>query len=711
MSHTSERASKLQAETTKFPIPCVSVSNLNIKDLCTKRSSIKGRITKYKNYLNTFLEPGKTFSSTDLCSLSQRFQKFEELCTVFEDVQSEIEMLNSSNLDSELDVRDEMELDFSTLIAQTRIFLETNQPHEVDHVSKNLRALNTLGEPTESWDSLIIHLVSAKLDNSSSFKWQEHKNVLNSKPSLKDFFTFLKNRADVLESVQVNKAERHNHNNSSKSEKSHAKAFAISAVPGGSAATCAFCGGSHRIYDCSSFLAKSVEDRQKEAARLKLCINCLRKGHSPRQCRLGPCTICKKYHNSLLHRQNKSQAVNVANVQSFITETEVECQQDSSVGTNNVLNNMSLLTNDCVLLSTVLVDINNPVSQTHCTVRALLDSGSQCSLITESLKNKLQLTTQPTSVDIVGVGSDSTDDLLYIKESVENALSKGCMNLRKYRSNTSKILPNNTGSQNKLILSSSSHILGVGWDPNDDFIHFPNSYENNKDKPTKRSILSDTCKVFDPLGLLSPLTIKPKILVQKLWIRKIDWDTPAPNDICQSWYSFIENMKHLYTLRIPRHTLCISPVQIEMHCFCDASQSAYTACIYLRSVDRQNNVIVRLQCARARLASIKPITIPRLELCACLLGAQLASTVCRALRCVIQRRVFWTDSSIALTWLASRYDKLETFVANRVGAILELTELSDWRHVPTASNPADIASRESGIVDVKGKTLTLSATS
>ncbi|KAH9639813.1 hypothetical protein HF086_002958 [Spodoptera exigua] len=245
MSHTSERASKLQAETTKLPIPCVSVSNLNIKDLCTKRSSIKGRITKYI-----------------------------------------------------------------------------------------LRA----------WQDLFIHR--------------------------SDFFTFLKNRADVLESVQVNKAERHNHNNSSKSEKCHAKAFAISAVPGGSAATCAFCGGSHRIYDCSSFLAKSVEDRQKEAARLKLCINCLRKGHSRRQCRLGPCTICKKYHNSLLHRQNKSQADNIANVQSFITETEVECRQDSSVGTNNVLNNMSLLTNDCVLLSTVLVDINNPVSQTHCSCTA-----------------------------------------------------------------------------------------------------------------------------------------------------------------------------------------------------------------------------------------------------------------------------------------------------------------------------------------------------
>lgn len=1216
MSHTSERSSKLQVESAKIPVPSVSVSNLNIKDLCTKRSSIKGRITKYKNYLNTFFDPSKTFSSTDISILNQRFQRFEELCTTFDDIQSEIELFNSSNLDSELDIRDEMELDFSTLIARTRVFLDANQPHEnnfssahsesnscqhsndnhvgfklpvikinnfngtyfkwlefrdtfmslihnnnkiedvhkfhylnsylegeaalvisnlevssanykeawhllcerynnedqlidyhfdsllnfqnapresskalkfiIDHVSKNLRALNTLGEPIAHWDSLIIRLVLAKLDNSSKFKWQEHRKVLNAKPSLKDFFQFLKNRADIIESVRVNKVEHHSNNSSnSKPEKSHAKAFAVSAAPGSSAAACVFCGGSHRIYDCSTFLAKSVEDRKTEAVRLKLCINCLRKGHSSRQCRLGPCTICKKYHNGLLHRQN-TQTVNVANVQPSTSVTDVEVQQDSCDGTNNVVNNMSLLTNNCMLLSTAIVDIYNPVSKKHFTVRALLDSGSQCSLITDRLKNKLQLTSQPTSVDIIGVGnmtlsnavqrctihvkskhsnydvnitclvlphisgsipnksidisqiklpsnikladptfnisapidlligtdifwsiiestqislgpnqpimrktklgwilagplfsrnqiksksvqcnhvnftctssncisnkslnerltdfwkleqipsssvvvnteeeiqcekdfvtntfrsqdgrfnvklpllsqpdclgdsykkakrqfftlekrfsknpmlkqmycdfikeysdlghlspscilvpehsyfiphhavlkptsestklrvvfngsaktssgfsindiqmtgphiqdslfnillrfrqhtyvlsgdvekmyrqvqvqechrnlqmiiwrdhdtdplkslrlntvtyglksssflstrclwqlgdecsdskikniiqndflvddlltgSDCADELLHIKLSVENALSKGCFYLRKYRSNLPNILPDNSSTQSKLILSSSSHTLGVGWDPNDDYIHFPNSYENNTDKPTKRSILSDTCKVFDPLGLLSPLTIKPKILIQKLWVQKIDWDEPAPYDICKSWYSFIENMKHLYTLRIPRHTLCRFPVQIEMHCFCDASQSAYAACIYLRSVDRQGNVIVRLQCAKARVASVKPTTIPRLELCACLLGAQLADALCRALRCVIQRRMFWTDSSIALTWLASRYDKLETFVANRVGTILELTQVSDWRHVPTASNPADLASR------------------
>ncbi|XP_035451568.2 uncharacterized protein LOC118277015 isoform X5 [Spodoptera frugiperda] len=415
MSHTSERSSKLQVESAKIPVPSVSVSNLNIKDLCTKRSSIKGRITKYKNYLNTFFDPSKTFSSTDISILNQRFQRFEELCTTFDDIQSEIELFNSSNLDSELDIRDEMELDFSTLIARTRVFLDANQPHEnnfssahsesnscqhsndnhvgfklpvikinnfngtyfkwlefrdtfmslihnnnkiedvhkfhylnsylegeaalvisnlevssanykeawhllcerynnedqlidyhfdsllnfqnapresskalkfiIDHVSKNLRALNTLGEPIAHWDSLIIRLVLAKLDNSSKFKWQEHRKVLNAKPSLKDFFQFLKNRADIIESVRVNKVEHHSNNSSnSKPEKSHAKAFAVSAAPGSSAAACVFCGGSHRIYDCSTFLAKSVEDRKTEAVRLKLCINCLRKGHSSRQC-------------------------------------------------------------------------------------------------------------------------------------------------------------------------------------------------------------------------------------------------------------------------------------------------------------------------------------------------------------------------------------------------------------------------------------------
>nr|XP_037876794.1 uncharacterized protein LOC119630680 isoform X1 [Bombyx mori]XP_037876795.1 uncharacterized protein LOC119630680 isoform X1 [Bombyx mori] len=336
-------------------------------------------------------------------------------------------------------------------------------------------------------------------------------------------------------------------------------------------------------------------------------------------------------------------------------------------------------------------------SSSFLSTRCLWQLGEECS------DNKIKKIIQNDFVvDDLLTGNDSKHELIYIKKSVESALAAGCFNLRKYRSNLSSLLENNENTQKNLIISSSSHTLGVGWDPRSDIIHFPTNYRSNA-KITKRSILSESCKVFDPLGILSIFTIKPKILIQKLWIEKVDWDEPAPQEIRQSWLLFIENMKHLHLLRIPRHVLCKEPSHIELHCFCDASQAAYAACIYLKSTNAQGDVTVRLLSAKARVASVKPTTIPRLELCACLLGAQLADAVVHALRCVIARKVYWTDSSIALAWLGARYDKLKTFVANRVAMILELTNDSEWRHVPTHLNPADLASR--GVDTIKNDTL------
>ncbi|XP_062532203.1 uncharacterized protein LOC134201451 [Bombyx mori] len=163
----------------------------------------------------------------------------------------------------------------------------------IDNVSKNLRALKTLGEKTDTWDSLVIHLVSAKLDSPTSAKWEEFKNTFSESPSLNDFFQFLKGRSDVLESIRHNnKPERQantfkGETNSSfhKFERSHAKSFAISASPASSSVACVLCNGSHRLYDCDSFLGKPVDERIADVVRLKLCFNCLRKGHSSRQCR------------------------------------------------------------------------------------------------------------------------------------------------------------------------------------------------------------------------------------------------------------------------------------------------------------------------------------------------------------------------------------------------------------------------------------------
>ncbi|XP_063362899.1 uncharacterized protein LOC134651727 [Cydia amplana] len=332
-------------------------------------------------------------------------------------------------------------------------------------------------------------------------------------------------------------------------------------------------------------------------------------------------------------------------------------------------------------------------SASFLSTRCLWQLGEECA--DEKIKIIIQ---NDFLVDDLLTGSDTEEELRYIKESVERALAAGCFPLRKYRTNLPSILhdsQNDSVGENKgsLIISSSSHTLGVGWDSEADVIHFPTQYSAKDGHTTKRSILSDSCKIFDPLGLLCLLTIIPKVLIQKLWIEKIDWDVPVPSYINESWQDFVNGLASLTSLQIPRNVLCDSPTHIEMHVFCDASSVAYAACIYLKSTNERGDVVVRLLCAKAKVAPVQATTIPRLELCACLLGAQLASAVSKTLRCQIAQKFYWTDSSIVIAWLKTNQTKLKTFVANRVAHILELTDGSEFRHVPTALNPADYPSR------------------
>ncbi|CAG4954845.1 unnamed protein product [Colias eurytheme] len=172
------------------------------------------------------------------------------------------------------------------------------------------------------------------------------------------------------------------------------------AIPGASSfppASCVFCNGSHRIYDCSSYRSLSVEDRIAGAARLKLCLNCLRAGHTTYRCRLRSCRTCKKRHNTLSHRE-VTQAVNTQTM-----DSPTPTQSESGVASNHMVVSHSTQ----VLLCTALIDVYNPVSNDHVTARAMLDSGSMTSLITKELKHRLQLTPQHNFVNLRGVGDIS----------------------------------------------------------------------------------------------------------------------------------------------------------------------------------------------------------------------------------------------------------------------------------------------------------------
>lgn len=133
-------------------------------------------------------------------------------------------------------------------------------------------------------------------------------------------------------------------------------------------------------------------------------------------------------------------------------------------------------------------------------------------------------------------------------------------------------------------------------------------------------------------------------------------------------------------------------VSIEIHCFSDASEKAYGACLYIRSTDASGRIRVQLLSSKSKVAPLKCQTIPRLELCGAVLGVQLFEKVRESIR-ITPTSYFWTDSTCVLRWIEALPTTWTTFVANRIAKIQTITEGCRWNHVPGTQNPADLISR------------------
>ncbi|XP_045769775.1 uncharacterized protein LOC123870493 [Maniola jurtina] len=298
-------------------------------------------------------------------------------------------------------------------------------------------------------------------------------------------------------------------------------------------------------------------------------------------------------------------------------------------------------------------------------------------------------------VDDLLTGANSLEEVIEIRKKVSEALSLAGMPLRKWKSNDSRVVSSQNEEPPVCLNMGDSEVsktLGLNWQARSDDLRFSiDSAPSNV--LTKRGLLSVIAQIFDPLGLLSPCVITMKMLLQKLWLHKLAWDDQLPLDIAKTWCEILETLPVLNTLRIPRLILCHSYTSVDLHIFSDASEGAYGACLYVRSIDAENNTCVRLLAAKSKVAPLKPKTIPQLELCGALVGVRLYEKVKSSLRVKIRHSTFWTDSTIVLGWLKMLPSRLTTFVRNRVGEILERTQDCSWRHVPTDKNPADHLSR------------------
>ncbi|XP_076279059.1 uncharacterized protein LOC143208473 [Lasioglossum baleicum] len=256
--------------------------------------------------------------------------------------------------------------------------------------------------------------------------------------------------------------------------------------------------------------------------------------------------------------------------------------------------------------------------------------------------------------------------------------------------------------ETRLCERGGEKVLGLYWDTKTDELCFkvdmekiPTEVTRGLRKPTKREYLRIIMSIFDPLGLLIPFTTKSKLLMQKVWRSGIGWDNPLRDEENENWRTWLQTLNDIRESRIPRCLIPTSYVhsKAQLHVFCDASLEAYAAAAYIRLEIENGPANVKLIMAKSRVAPLKPLSVPRLELQAALLGSRLAKTITEELDIKFQQRYLWSDSITVIRWIKGEPRTRQVFVAQRLGEIDEITEGSEWRWVPSGQNPADHATR------------------
>ena len=204
------------------------------------------------------------------------------------------------------------------------------------------------------------------------------------------------------------------------------------------------------------------------------------------------------------------------------------------------------------------------------------------------------------------------DDLLKSVTSKETAISLakelieilkcGGFHLTKFLSNSIKVIES-------LDRENVERTLGVCWVTNSDEFTFRSN--PNEAPMTKRGILKTVSSVFDPLGFVTPFILKAKILLQELWRLNCEWDEEVDTRISPFWQKWLDGAGNISSIRITR---CYNAEQagseLQLHIFCDASESAYGVVAYLRFSHKGGGHTCSLVMSKSKLATIKTVTLP-----------------------------------------------------------------------------------------------------
>lgn len=282
-------------------------------------------------------------------------------------------------------------------------------------------------------------------------------------------------------------------------------------------------------------------------------------------------------------------------------------------------------------------------------------------------------------VDDLMTGSDNLIEALTSQRQLIKLMAAGGMELRKWASNCNSILQAVPVEYRECSIPLEMHFdesvktLGLFWYPNKDYFAFKVDPGKISTNLTKRLVLSEASKLFDPMGFLAPVIVTAKIFMQRLWAVGLDWDETIPTQLADYWSSYRRELPLLDSLKIKRWLGAHLKSFPQIHGFCDASELAYGAVVYLRLIDERGSVHVSMISAKTKVAPVQKLTIPRLELCGASLLAKLLEHVKRSLSLPNAKCFAWTDSTVVLAWIQRPSHHWKTFVANRVGEIHSLS--------------------------------------
>lgn len=328
-------------------------------------------------------------------------------------------------------------------------------------------------------------------------------------------------------------------------------------------------------------------------------------------------------------------------------------------------------------LTTVTFGVNSSPSMAVATVKR------HAQLKMNEYPEAYQIISKDSYMDDISSGCNDIEKAIRLRKEITRVLAEANFPLRKWASNSKELLKTIPEEQKEEPKSFGSHkyvsILGHRWFCEMDKIGFKYN-EKPIDNLTKRNILSKITQIYDPLGILAPITVYNKIMMQQIWRENIGWDEKVSDNTAKQWKTFMGEAPLIEKFKIPRWLNNIQGGKIELHGFGDASESAMCAVVYVKT-SLKGDIHIQLAASKTKVAPTNKVTLPKLELCAAVLLVKLMKSVKRALQFENEKTYYYSDSEITLAWIKGDINKWKTFVANRVARIHESSDPNSFQPI------------------------------